>query len=79
MVEVRHCSTSGGADRPTTLRRGHDAIQSGGRKIPQHEFLQAHADLLRQDEWIIDGFGSAALSWDDLPPPIRWFTSICHF
>jgi hypothetical protein len=26
--------------------------------------LQAHADLLRRDEWIIDGFGSAALSWE---------------
>lgn len=37
---------------------------TGGIKVPQHEFLQAHADLLRRDEWIIDGFGSAALSWE---------------
>jgi adenylate kinase family enzyme len=36
----------------------------GGAKVPQHEFLQAHADLLRRDEWIIDGYGSAALSWE---------------
>ena len=35
---------------------------TGGIKVPQHEFLQAHADLLRRGEWIIDGFGSAALA-----------------
>ena len=33
-------------------------------KVPQHEFLQAHADLLRRDESIIDGFGNAALAWE---------------
>ena len=36
----------------------------GGVKVPQNEFLQAHADLLRRDEWIIDGFGNAALAWE---------------
>ena len=36
----------------------------GGVKVPQHEFLQAHADLLRRDEWIIDGFGNAVLAWE---------------
>src|SRR5215470_6901479 len=43
-----------------------DMMQFGprGTKVPQHEFLQAHADLLRRDEWIIDGFGSAALAWE---------------
>jgi adenylate kinase family enzyme len=35
-----------------------------GAKVPPHEFLQAHADLLRRDAWIIDGFGSVALSWE---------------
>jgi adenylate kinase family enzyme len=39
-------------------------FRAGGDKLPQHEFLQAHADLLRREEWIIDGFGSAALSWE---------------
>ena len=38
-------------------------FRAGGVKVPQHEFLRAHADLLRRDEWIIDGFGSTALSW----------------
>jgi adenylate kinase family enzyme len=37
---------------------------AGGVKVPQPEFLQAHADVLRRDEWIIDGFGSATLSWE---------------
>jgi adenylate kinase family enzyme len=39
-------------------------FRAGGIKVPQQEFLRAHADLLRRDEWIIDGFGSAALSWE---------------
>ena len=37
---------------------------AGGVEVPEHEFLQAHADLLRRDKWIIDGFGSAALAWE---------------
>jgi adenylate kinase family enzyme len=37
---------------------------AGGVKVPEDEFLQAHADLLRRDKWIIDGFGSAALAWE---------------
>jgi hypothetical protein len=39
-------------------------FRPGGMKVPQHEFLQAHADLLRRDEWIIDGFGSTTLAWE---------------
>jgi adenylate kinase family enzyme len=38
-------------------------FSAGGVKVPQHEFLQAHADLLRRDEWIIDGFGGTTLVW----------------
>jgi adenylate kinase family enzyme len=42
-----------------------DMIQyrAGGGKIPHEEYLKAHADLLRQDEWIIDGFGCVASAW----------------
>ena len=36
----------------------------GGEAVPQNEFLQAHADLLRHDEWIIDGFGDMATAWE---------------
>ena len=39
-------------------------FKAGGVKVPRHEFLQAHAGLLRREEWIIDGFGSEALSWE---------------
>jgi adenylate kinase family enzyme len=35
-----------------------------GGEVPQEEYLKLHADLLRKDEWIIDGFGSAASAWD---------------
>jgi adenylate kinase family enzyme len=36
----------------------------GGAKVPDDEFLQMHADLLRRDEWIIDGFGNVATAWE---------------
>jgi adenylate kinase family enzyme len=36
----------------------------GGGKVPHDEYLQAHAALLRQDEWIIDGFGCVASAWE---------------
>jgi adenylate kinase family enzyme len=36
----------------------------GGGRVPHDEYLQAHAELLRQDEWIIDGFGCAASAWE---------------
>ena len=56
-----------------------DMIQfrPGGAKVPHNEFLQAHADLLRCDEWIIDGFGDMATAWERFAVAIRWFTSIC--
>ena len=39
-------------------------FRPGGARIPHQEFLQAHADLLCRDEWIIDGFGNAATAWE---------------
>lgn len=43
-----------------------DTIQfkAGGGKVPHDEYLKAHAELLRRDEWIIDGFGSVASAWE---------------
>jgi len=43
-----------------------DSIQwkAGGVAVPHEDYLRAHADLLRQDEWIIDGFGCAASAWE---------------
>jgi adenylate kinase family enzyme len=43
-----------------------DLIQyrTGGRAVPHEEYLHAHADLLRKQEWIIDGFGCVASAWD---------------
>jgi adenylate kinase family enzyme len=41
-----------------------DTIQfrTGGVRVPHEEYLKAHADLLRREEWIIDGFGCAPSS-----------------
>jgi adenylate kinase family enzyme len=43
-----------------------DTIQwtAGGEQVPHHEYLKVHADLLRREEWIIDGFGDAASAWE---------------
>ena len=43
-----------------------DLIQfrTGGNKVPHDEYLTAHADLLRRDEWIIDGYGCVTSSWE---------------
>ena len=39
-------------------------FRAGGGEVPHEEFLRAHADLLRLDEWIIDGFGNVASAWE---------------
>jgi adenylate kinase family enzyme len=43
-----------------------DRIQfrTGGGKVPHEEYLKAHADILRQEDWIIDGFGCIASAWE---------------
>jgi adenylate kinase family enzyme len=42
-----------------------DLIQypNGGPKLPHDEYLKAHADLLRHDAWIIDGYGCRESAW----------------
>jgi adenylate kinase family enzyme len=42
-----------------------DLIQyrPGGGEVAREEYLRAHADLLNQSEWIIDGFGDVASAW----------------
>ncbi len=39
-------------------------FEAGGRAVPHGEYLKVHAGLLRQDEWIIDGFGCRASAWE---------------
>jgi adenylate kinase family enzyme len=43
-----------------------DIIQfkPGGIKVSQDEYTKMHSDLLRKDEWIIDGYGSVASAWE---------------
>jgi len=38
--------------------------KAGGAPVSHEAYLRAHADLLRQDEWIIDGFGCVASAWE---------------
>ena len=43
-----------------------DMIQfrAGGGKVPHDEYLNAHADIVRREEWVIDGFGCVASAWE---------------
>jgi adenylate kinase family enzyme len=38
--------------------------RAGGGEVPHEEYLKAHADLLRRDQWIIDGFGCVPSAWE---------------
>jgi hypothetical protein len=39
-------------------------FRPGGGEVPRKEYLMAHADLLRRDQWIIDGYGCVASAWE---------------
>lgn len=45
-----------------------DSLQylPGGGEVPHAEFKATHDDLLQQDQWIIDGFGSLDTLWNRL-------------
>jgi adenylate kinase family enzyme len=38
--------------------------RAGGGQVRQEEYLKIHADILHQDQWIIDGYGSVASAWE---------------
>ena len=35
----------------------------GGGEVPREKYLEAHAEILAKDEWIIDGYGCVASAW----------------
>ena len=58
-------------------------FKPGGDAVPREEYLKAHAELLRQDTWIIDGYSDTASAWErfdradalvyvDLPLPTHY-------
>ncbi|BFM18251.1 DNA topology modulation protein [Maricurvus nonylphenolicus] len=36
----------------------------GGEEVPHTEYLTTHAELLQQEQWIIDGFGCVPSAWE---------------
>jgi len=40
--------------------------EKDGGKIPDDEYLKIHQDILAQDRWIIDGYGSLPSVWERL-------------
>lgn len=43
---------------------GYRPQEKDGGRISQEEYLKFHADLLRQDRWIVDGFDTVASAWE---------------
>lgn len=39
-------------------------FMSGGAAVPHDEYVASHANVLRSDKWIIDGFENAAMAWE---------------
>ena len=39
-------------------------FRDGGGVVPEAEFLACHAALLREEAWIIDGFGGLGPAWE---------------
>jgi adenylate kinase family enzyme len=39
-------------------------FRSGGDAVPHDEYLKVHAELLRREAWIIDGFGCVSSAWE---------------
>jgi len=36
----------------------------GGAEVPHEDYLDIHREILKQDEWIIDGFGCVSSAWE---------------
>ncbi len=87
-----------GAGKSTLARRFADMTQiplypldlfqyrTGGGAVPHDEYLEAHAQLLQREEWIIDGYGCVGSSWQrfaaadtlvhiDLQLPVHFLSS----
>jgi adenylate kinase family enzyme len=39
-------------------------FRAGGDAVSHDGYLKVHADLLRREEWIIDGFGCVSSAWE---------------
>jgi len=48
--------------------------KADGVAVLHEDYLKAHADLLRQDAWIIDGFGCAESAWERF----AWADTLVH-
>jgi adenylate kinase family enzyme len=42
------------------------AFKAGGGAVPRDEYLRAHAEILEREAWIIDGYGTAASTFERL-------------
>lgn len=57
--------------------------QRGGTKVPDEEFLRRHAEIMTQEQWVVDGFGNpqafeAMLHASDLLVYVERF-SLIHY
>ena len=38
--------------------------RAGGDKVPHEQYLAIHTDILKNEQWIIDGFGCVPSAWE---------------
>jgi adenylate kinase family enzyme len=51
--------------------------ERGGGKIPDDEYLKVHADIIKREEWVIDGTAAWPRLGNVSLQPTRLFTSTC--
>ena len=60
------------------------SAEKNGGKLSSEQYLQLHAELIKKEQWIIDGYGSVATAWErferadtlvyvDLPLPSHYW------
>jgi hypothetical protein len=61
--QIHHLEAAVGIDETAAPSARPDAVSARRGTVPHEEYLQAHAELMLRDEWIVDDFGCVASAW----------------
>jgi adenylate kinase family enzyme len=57
---------------------GYRSDRDGGGKISDEQYSKLHSEILDRSEWVIDGYGSIASTWERFAVADSWSMSICR-